>query len=569
MEEEERPMANSRTEAACSRVLLTLIFLLAFPSEGVPWGAIKEYAETHQYILREAMSLAASDSAFVQKFPSAEELVNNDYVIVTVLGKSGPGPDVDGASPYSWHYFNPVTGEGLAPRKVSDFFSGMMHKRVRGESQAREAAWAAHFLADMFVPYHVVGMPEEAAWQVFMAGTPVGERETGPAELYSRQSPAPAGWGGGGDFSSALELLFKEYPPANEEGVDWFDPWYFNGWGGTSAPGIATGSHGFWEYQAWEWFRFCHIAQKSLPPQGYDPLWKNRKSEMGTVFWRAQAAAAAEYAAACAARTRQNIPAILAGPDQGILNAVRAVYTLYRASMTSLRASWRQEDLTGGGYRVFCTVRNTDPREECVGAGARLLYRKDGRWLVRETVTLHRPVPPQGAGEFFWDFRTSDSFQCIAEITGMFRQTPDLGYVNISFTTGGVAPEMEHGRTFAGKMNLSMANYPEGSRINELSLSISPFGGNVRGIARLRFIPAVPGGMKPMGLELSLEGASDGTRLSGTCRGTQENVFWTGSGSAAGRWSCILSGGQVKGTIVLERDGKTFSLAFYGNELAR
>ena len=562
------PMENGRTGAA-RRLLLTLIFLLAFPSEGVPWGAIKEYAETHQYILREARKLASSDPAFVQKFPSAEELMDHDYVIVTALGKSGPGPDVDGASPYSWHYYNPRTGKGLAPRKVADFFNVMMHKRVRGESQAREVAWAAHFLADMFVPYHVVGMPEEAAWQVLMAGTPMGERETGPAELYSRQSPAPAGWGGGGDFSSALELFFKKYPPGNEEGVDWFDPWYFNGWGGATAPGIATGSHGFWEYQAWEWFRFRHIAQKSLPPHEYDPLWKNRKSEMGTVFWRAQALAAADFTAACAERTRQNISVILADPDQGIQNAVRAVYTLYRASMTSLRESWRQEDLTGGGYRVFCTVLNTDPREEFVGAEARLLYEKDGRWLVRETVALSSAVPPKGTGEFFWDFRTGDPFRCIAEVSGMFRQTPDLGYVNISFTTAGVTPEREHERTFTGKMNFSMANYPEGTRINELSLSISPFDGTVRGIARIRFIPALPGGMKPMGLELFLEGASDGTRLSGTCRGTQENVFWTGSGSAGGRWSAILSGGKVKGSIVLERGGKTFSLAFFGNELVQ
>ena len=561
-------MAKGGTGSAY-RLLLTLIFLLSFPSASFSWGAIKDYAETHQYILREAMKLAASDPAFVQKFPSAEELVNHDYVLVTALGKSGPGPDVDGASPYSWHYFNPRTGKGLAPKKVADFFNVMMHKRVRGEPQAREAAWAAHFLADMFVPYHVAGMPEEEAWQSFMAGTPLGEKETGPAELYSMKSPPPAGWGEGGDFSSALELFFNEYPPENDEGVDWFDPWYFNGWGGATAPGIATGSHGFWEYQAWEWFRVKQVVKKSLPAPGYDPLWKNRKSEMGTVFWRAQAAAAAEYAAACASGTRQNIHVILANPDQGIQNAVRAVYTLFRASMTSLRASWREEEIAGGGYRVFCTVRNTNPREEFAGAEARLLYRKDGRWIVRETVTLPRPVPPQGAGEFFWDFRSGDSFQCIAEVAGLFRQTPDLGYVNLSFTTGGVTPGREQERIFAGRMNFSMANYPEGTRINQLSLSISLFDGNVRGTAGLRFSPEVPGGMKSMGLELFLEGSFDGTRLSGTCRGTQENLFWTGGGSAAGRWSANLTGEQVKGSIVLERDGKTYSLPFYGNELVR
>jgi hypothetical protein len=118
-------------------------------------------------------------------------------------------------------------------------------------------------------------------------------------------------------------------------------------------------------------------------------------------------------------------------------------------------------------------------------------------------------------------------------------------------------------------MNFSMANYPEGTRINQLSLSISTFDGSVRGTTGLRYSPEVPGGMKPMGLELFIEGSSDGTRLSGTCRGTQENVFWTGGGSAAGRWSASLSGNQVKGSIVLEREGKTFSLAFNGKELVR
>ncbi len=160
----------------------------------------------------------------------------------------------------------------------------MMHKRVRGESQAREAAWAAHFLADMFVPYHVTGMPEEEAWQSFMAGTPLGEKETGPAELYSMKSPPPAGWGEGGDFSSALELFFNEYPPENDEGVDWFDPWYFNGWGGATAPGIATGSHGFWEYQAWEWFRVKQVVKKSLPAPRVRPVVEKPEIRNGNRF---------------------------------------------------------------------------------------------------------------------------------------------------------------------------------------------------------------------------------------------------------------------------------------------
>ena len=279
------PMAKGGTGSAY-RLLLTLMFLLSFPSASFSWGAIKNYAETHQYILTEARKLASSDPAFVQKFPSAEELMNYDYVIVTPLGKSGPGPDVDGASPYSWHYYNPRTGKGLAPRKVGDFFNVMMHKRVRGESQAREAAWAAHFLADMFVPYHVVGMPEEAAWQVFMGGIPMEERETGPAELYSRQSPAPAGWGGGGDFSSALEL-FLEYPRQTKRS-DWFDPWFSTDGGNRS--GIAP-AQWIWNTRHGSGFQDQTNSEKELFDSGTTVV-ETGKSEMGNVSGGSALAAA-------------------------------------------------------------------------------------------------------------------------------------------------------------------------------------------------------------------------------------------------------------------------------------
>jgi hypothetical protein len=531
------------------------MFLFAFPSKSLPWGAIKNYVETHQYILSEAMKLAVSDPAFVQKFPSAEELMNYDYVIVTPLGKSGPGPDVDGASPYSWHYYNPRTGKGLAPKKVADFFSVMMHKRVRGESQAREAAWAAHFLADMFVPYHVAGLTEEEAWTFFMAGAPLGERETGPAALYSRTSPAPPGWGGGGDFSSALELFFNEYPPENDEGVDWFDPWYFNGWGGATAPGIATGSHGFWEYQAWEWFRIRHIVQKSLPPQGYDPLWKNRKSEMGTIFWKAQAAAAAEYTAACAERTRRSIQEILSNPDQGIFSAVRAVYTLYRASMTALLPDWRQEPLGGGGYRVFCAVTNTNSEEAVEDVSLRLLFRKDGKWQEGNTVGLAAPIPPGERREVFWDNRSGDSLQCIVEIAGLYRGTPDLGYVNLGFTTRGMEECSE--RRFAGRLNFSLVNYPDGKKVNEMVLSVPDSGGAVRGRARLEYAPGGRGGgMKPFGLMVNLKGMLEGNIFRGTLDGTMENFHRTGRDSVSGEWrGTLLEGGQVKGSLFIGKSG--------------
>ena len=429
-------------------ILLVAAFFVLASSTAFSWGAINTVAETHQYILRMARGLADRDPAFIQAFPTAEELVNQDYIVVDTLGKYGPGPDLDGVSPYSWHYYNPLTGKGLAPRKVGDFFNVMMHKRVRREDQSREAAWAAHFLADMFVPYHVVGMPEEDAWIASMSGNTLGERESGPSILYSLDILPPEGWGMGANFSSALELLFSVYPPGNEDGVDWFDPWYFNGYGGTASPGIATGSHGWWEFTAWTYNAVMEnislaldlILKGGLWESRYDPLWKNGKSEMGSTFWSQQAKAAEDFAAKCAARTRQNLHTILRNPNMGIENSVRAVYTLYRASMTSIQPGWRQEALDKG-YRIFCMVTNQNMQELLDEVDLRLLYSKEGKWEASNTLRINSAIPPGETKECFWDIETGEPLHCILEVSGIYRQTPDLGYVNLEFRTNGIEPE--------------------------------------------------------------------------------------------------------------------------------
>lgn len=542
-----------------------IIFL--WPSAAFSWAAIWKAVETHQYILSGAMELADGDPAFHQPFPTAQELRNQDYVVVTPLGKSGPGPDVDGNSPYSWHYYNPLMekGKGQAPRQTGFFFNEMMSKRVRREDQSKEAAWAAHFLADMFVPYHVVGMPEEDAWIALMTGRPLDESEAGPSWLYSRSTPPPAGWGENGNFSDALQLFFAEYPPGNEDGVDWFDPWYFNGYGGTSSPGIATGSHGWWEFTAWNQMSAEHVhvlLGRVLPEFPYDPLWKNKKSTMGSEFWKEQGLAAEAFAAASASWTRRNMRFVLLNPELGIAQAIRAVYTLYRASMTSIRTGWRQESLTEG-YRIYAMVNNALPGESLYDVDLRLLYLEKGKWQASNIQRINMPIPPEGTGESFWDVRSDEPLQCILEVSGMYLKTPDLGYVNMPFRTKGRKPEGEKW-TVSGSAAFSMLNYPEGKKINTIFLLFPLTGGAVSGKVNLLYEPNRPGGMKPLNLILNLTGNFDGERLSGTYEGSHENVFWAGRSGVAGKWQGHLSGEQVKGTLLLENQGKTFSLDFIG-----
>ena len=519
------------------------------------------------------MELADGDPAFNQLFPTAQELRNQDYVVVTPLGKSGPGPDVDGNSPYSWHYYNPLPekvngkGKGQAPRQTGLFFNEMMAKRVRKEDQSKEAAWAAHFLADMFVPYHVVGMPEEDAWIALMNEKPLDERETGPPRLYSPSTPPPAGWGENGNFSDALQLLFTEYPPGNEDGVDWFDPWYFNGYGGTTAPGIATGSHGWWEFTAWTRMSAENVRVllgRLLREFPYDPLWKNKKSAMGSEFWKEQGLAAEAFAAASASWTRRNLEVVLQNPDLGIAHAIRAVYTLYRASMTSIRTGWRQE-LRTEGYRIYAMVNNALPGESLYDVDLRLLYLEKGKWQASNILRINTPIPPEGTGESFWDVHSDEPLQCILEVSGMYLKTPDLGYVNMPFRTKGREPEEEKW-TVSGSVERSMQNYPEGKKINNIFLRFPLAGGAVSGRVEMFYEPdpSGAGGMKPFNLLVNLTGNFDGEKLSGTYEGQHENIFWRGRSRVAGKWQARLFEGRLRGTLQLENQGKTFSLGFIG-----
>ncbi|MCK5231166.1 MAG: hypothetical protein KAR13_12915, partial [Desulfobulbaceae bacterium] len=88
-----------------------------------PWGGVNYWCPTHQAIISEAYKLLSKDPAFrgsgFLNFNSifAHEGVDIRESYLDFTGH-GPGPDAEGATLYSWHYYNPYTWKGFAPRAV-------------------------------------------------------------------------------------------------------------------------------------------------------------------------------------------------------------------------------------------------------------------------------------------------------------------------------------------------------------------------------------------------------------------------------------------------------------------
>jgi hypothetical protein len=200
----------------CRRLLIRRVAGLAFLSPLVlfstappasPWGGFRGVAgikitDTHQQILRAAYALLMSDPRIrgLQGIPApggrivpVESILQFEGVDGNprTLTPYGPGPDAEGSTLYSCHWFNPATGKGLGPQSAADWYQRFLQSLLGlsggDEELCKGLAWSAHFLADMFVPYHLVGMPAAEALARIAAGNFV----LGPSEAAAgaRRSP--------------------------------------------------------------------------------------------------------------------------------------------------------------------------------------------------------------------------------------------------------------------------------------------------------------------------------------------------------------------------------------------
>lgn len=424
------------------------------PNEAFSWGAFKGVAPTHQIIARTAYDLAMKEVSGrkVTKFPSREEILKCDWVSGNLYdGIHGSGPDVEGASPYSWHYYNPRTNKGRGPYAVSKHFQELVQgirTNPNGPGAAHAASWTSHFIADMHVPYHVNGIPIGEAHDRFRSGNVwLSESESGPHYLYQLWNP-PSGWGANNDFHKALAYYCKNYPhyvngKINE--TDWFDPWYFNGF---YRGNVITGSHAAWELDAHQIYynpqRASQILADICSASFYDPFWKNAKLKFGQDFWVPASQQAKSFAANCAKRTAVNIKAGFDSPLIGTVWAMRAAATLFRAAMSTLTLKIRQENQGNGKIKCKGIVANNSGYATVKNVEVRLLIKQNGKW--RGNVRKIGSISHGKKGWTSWDINTRKlkGYQAHMDVSGIYPdKAPDLGYVNKFFTINRVTENEE------------------------------------------------------------------------------------------------------------------------------
>ncbi len=344
------------------------------------WGSFRGVVryigvtDTHQDIIKAAFGMLSRDPAIIKtRFPlfgdfsviTAGDILKYEGVdpigdIWNLSYKTvGSGPDADGSTPYSWHWCNPVTFSGYAPRAAADqymnFALAALQANFSRERALRGMAWSAHFLADMFVPFHVNGIPEfdadpEPGPGPFIMNTdesgPLFLCNTTPSLMLPSSYPDTnpyRGYGLDNDFSNSYSI-FKKYradaaPWDNSVNpMDWFDPWYWNG--GIIAP-VLLSSHVSFESRAHsEWLLTGGINNPLFAGTGrYDRLWENGLPDYtfsGTAT-ATQAEQVWRFVNRVAFRTRENTQQLFMSPSEGIIQSVFAVYTLWRSAWSALQ----------------------------------------------------------------------------------------------------------------------------------------------------------------------------------------------------------------------------------------
>lgn len=247
--------------------------LLWGTSKAWAWGSAekskrdtKKIPNTHKFILSRAYRLLARDPVFKANqglFPSLTESLAQEGVRLLEWA-TGPGPDSPGNSYYSEHYYNPRLPEklklpngeevklhkGKAPESVVRHFEGFVQSLIlQGKGNPKNVAYGSHYLADMGVPYHVVGAPRRYILKLKESLDTLGIRNCNLDQSIKGEHDGRMchTCERGGYHDSYKYEVDKFYGDAKDDpATDWFDPWLFNGRGHR----VFTSSHFFWELEA-------------------------------------------------------------------------------------------------------------------------------------------------------------------------------------------------------------------------------------------------------------------------------------------------------------------------------
>lgn len=340
-----------------SRQRLTVAAVLVLiPAIAFPWASVAPHEETHQYVVKTALGRLQADPAFsANSFPAFQQVEDYEGAVESANGGlSGLGADASGNSEYSQHYYNPdLPGhdKGKAPAAVMENFSTLAQDNIHDSKStpangsklyARSAAYSAHFLADIFCPYHVNGVPRAIADEIWK------DQVTGALDYHNRTVNLPSSITG-------LEILAYQSPfkglshnwytelsrfetLTSKDEFDWFDPWYYNGDTTIRGSYYITSSHIAYEYRPLGLSTTAEAFHEAAGQgaDGYDPDWHNAAPTYDSP-WVSQSKQAEQFTIDKATETRKWQENYFNNPTIALRYTIRAVFTLWRASITGLR----------------------------------------------------------------------------------------------------------------------------------------------------------------------------------------------------------------------------------------
>jgi hypothetical protein len=192
--------------------------------------------------------------------------------------------------------------------------------KSKSPRRSHSAAWAAHFLADQFVPYHNVGV-QYTGQNAFE----LSDLTKDFVLKYLSFKPDP------GKFIEAAESATNGH-------VDWYDPSYWN-----SSISTNNSTHIVWERQ---------ISYPSIGPIGFSPLWTNSQAEPMKYF-----------VSGVQSLTKSDFDHILTDGQQAARDAAQGIYTAWRSTLSAfiLKLNTKSSG-NSGSFVVSLVVTNADKK---------------------------------------------------------------------------------------------------------------------------------------------------------------------------------------------------------------
>lgn len=406
--------------------LISLLSVFLFPTLVFGWSSIEPYNTHNEVTLLALTEMPQDNTARLRPLPAANRILHFDQVHIKNGKLTGTSPDVGTNSKYSEHYFSPFLGWGEAPNSVARNFEVLLSSDPKSDTAAKAGAYAAHFLADMHVPYHVYGMPAEWAYDGVGKGeSRIKPEITGPLFLYG--GTPPARFGDNNDFSGALDNFVKHNTRGSD--VDWFDAWYWNGVGKEKPlvpqePLTATSSHGWWEFEfqsQLESQKLKRVWNQLIQHSQYDPGWSNSRVPAGADYRKHASEHIKQFTQDCATETAKGVKTYYDDPYYSMTRAARAVMTMFRASQTAIQIQKRENN-----DHLQYVITNLSP-EESLGEPIVRVY-ADGSMVSEKT---YDDIAAQG--NLVIDSDIAKAKKIVVEVSGMYMDTPDLCYNRIEF----------------------------------------------------------------------------------------------------------------------------------------